>query len=180
MKNSKTDNLYRPLWAWIKESCNCKLSLRHLPRVFSFPLQPSSYTGKSITAYTSLRLLAHIHLCQGLMQENHVQTCSHQPTTFSNPHPWFPSSSCCPFSLHKVSLTLITCSLNMEGYLQSKSIFLTYFGREKRFKQSEDTMKIYTGWLHDEEPINTDPREEVIKSSFTPSFQRSQRKMNWI
>lgn len=39
-------------------------------------------------------------------------------------------------------------------------------------------MKIEMGWLHDKEPINTDPREEVTKSSFTPSFQRSQKKTN--
>lgn len=36
---------------------------------------------------------------------------------------------------------------------QSKSIFLTYFGKKKKFKHAQDSIKMHMDWLYDKESI---------------------------
>lgn len=80
---------------------------------------------------------------------------------------------------NRVTLTLMPCSLNMAGFLHSKSILLTYFEKKKKIQTFPGHTEIFMDWFHDKESINNDPRQTGTKKQFYP-YSKANKKMNCI
>lgn len=81
MKNPTVDNISGPLWIWIRESCNSKVMLRQLWRLFHFPFSARTTRSGHCLGFWSMTTSARNFAEQFNTGSVTQQWLCHSPTT---------------------------------------------------------------------------------------------------